>query len=98
MTKQEARKIATAMNLWRRGESGSLVMPRQNEFGIAIDVPTQPSTIADNIRNSAINWPHFAGDVECHILYAFASVFELSDFQAIQDRTFMLFVAEALES
>lgn len=99
MTKQEARKIATAMNAWRRDLDCIMSMPHTaTEFGLAIDLLTQPSTIAENIRNAAINWPQFLGGVECHILYAFASVFELSDFESIEDRTFMLFVAEALES
>jgi hypothetical protein len=59
-------------------------------------------TIAETIREAAINWPVFLGDVECGILDAFAGDnwshkpwFE--EETQIQNRTFMLIVAEALE-
>jgi hypothetical protein len=63
-------------------------------------------TIAETIRDAAINWPVFLGDVECEILYAFDSFIPWSWMSAmrredeeseLQARTFMLFVAEALE-
>jgi hypothetical protein len=98
MTKTEARTIATAMNAWRRGETGDLCMPATPEqFGIAIDILTGPSTIADNIRNAAINWPEFLGNVECHVLMAFAQPMESPYSRDFTHRMFMLFVAEALD-
>jgi hypothetical protein len=68
------------------------------------------SSIVQNIRNAAINWPQFLGDVECGILDAFSEIeagdlhwsspchFSRNGSRHQQARTFMLFVAEALES
>lgn len=98
MTKQEARKIATAMNNWRRDLSLGPPMPCAFDFGRALDVLTQPSTIAENIRNAAINWPQFLGPVESHILYSFLGIMEHPDFGSIDGRMFLLLTAEALES
>jgi len=68
-------------------------------------------TIAQEIRNAAINWPQFIGDVECDVAQAFDDV----PYNRIhtyltsapddgcwkgyeyQARIFMLLVAEALE-
>jgi hypothetical protein len=113
MTKTEARQIATSMNAWRRDLSCELLMPATpEEFGIAIDVLTQPSTIAENIRNAAINWPEFLGDVESDIVESFnkrhygngacsilaALQWAMPDSPtADRYRIFMLFVAEAIE-
>lgn len=98
MTKQEAHKIATEMNKWRRADTIYSMPFTPAEFGIALDVLTQPSTIAENIRNAAINWPQFLGDVESEIIYAFCKTMDWPKFDSVDGRTFMLFVAEALES
>lgn len=64
------------------------------------------SSIAQSIRNAAINWPQYLGDVECSVVSAFcywsewesAIIYkEASDDELIQARTFMLLAAEALE-
>jgi hypothetical protein len=62
-------------------------------------------TIAETIREAAINWPQFLGDVECDVLGVFGRgdeywVFFLNHWNQdhqFQARTFMLLVAEALE-
>jgi hypothetical protein len=62
------------------------------------------SSIAQAIRDAAINWPQFLGSVECEILdFAFNGTGEgfmhmKMRENKIQARTYMLFVAEALES
>lgn len=64
-------------------------------------------SIAQSIRDAAINWPQYLGDVECEILYAFCRhSFEHFYFkdgarfgslkEKYQARTFMLLVAESL--
>lgn len=70
------------------------------------------SAIAQSIRNAAINWPQYLGDVECEILDAFSEKTHLYGCGLVakkahwrksiwenqtRHRTFMLFVAEALE-
>jgi len=71
------------------------------------------SSIAQSIRDAAINWPQYLGDVECNILHSFCgewarSGFKNSNIQSylsgfygeegkVKARTFMLLVAEALE-
>ncbi len=64
----------------------------------AIAQPAQPSSITENIRNAAINWPQFLGDVESHIVYSLVGIMEFPNFGEIDGRMFLLFVAEALES
>jgi len=98
MTKHEARAIATAMNAWRRDDTGKLCQPDAREFGLAIDVLTQPCTIAENIRNAAIDWPQFLGDVESQIIYSFLNDDEIAGWPEIEWRWFLLFIAEELES
>lgn len=102
MTKNEARDILTRHNKWRRGA----YMPMQNQqaIGIAIDAICEPSSIAQSIRNAAINWPQYLGDVECGVLSAFCYWDEWEyalhygeKHDKINVRTFMLLVAEALE-
>jgi hypothetical protein len=65
------------------------------------------STIAQNIREAAINWPQYLGDVESEIVNAFFAPSEHScqDFDGTNFietyntfRTFLLLVAEELES
>jgi hypothetical protein len=63
------------------------------------------SSIAQAIRDAAVNWPQYLGDVECGILDAFSDWCQWQDSmlygnaaQKTQVRTFMLFVSEALES
>ena len=70
------------------------------------------SSIAQSIRDAAINWPSdFLGNVECEIIEAFTDVsdeenwaywmqcsgFKWATKEVLQSRTFMLLVAEALE-
>lgn len=99
MTKHEARAIATAMNKWRRDDTGKLRPPDAREFGLALDVLTQPCTISENIRNAAINWPQFLGHVESQIIDAFTNDKEyLRRLTEIELRWFLLFIAEELES
>lgn len=99
MTRTKARAIATSMNAWRRDHTGRLLMPFSSEFGLAIDVLTQPCTIAENIRNAAINWPVFLGDVESQIVYTFWACNEnAAGTSEFEWRWFLLFIAEELES
>jgi hypothetical protein len=66
------------------------------------------SSIAQTIRDAAVNWPpRFLGDVECQIIDAFGGTYEnaiwrpnsvLFGESVTRARTFMLLVAEALES
>jgi hypothetical protein len=66
------------------------------------------SSIAQAIRDAAVNWPpRFLGDVECQIIDAFTGTYEHARWRpnsvmfaesVTQARTFMLLVAEALES
>lgn len=100
MTKQEARAIATAMNKWRRAGIGKLPMPSVSEFWRALDVLTQPSTIAGNIRNAATCLRPL-GDVESQLAFAFMKddeTYYSGGTPSIEWRWFLLFVAEALES
>jgi len=55
-------------------------------------------TIAQEIRNAAINWPQFLGDIESEIVYSFygSMLFFPSNID-FDCRVFMLLVAEALE-
>jgi hypothetical protein len=120
MTKDEAR----ARQKWA-GMDGTIafhLIDRSadgwEETGLMMDAwleeNQKQNTIAQNIRNAAINWPKFLGDVECGILHAFfgdwaGSCSESSSIRAclsgtygteekMKARTFMLLVAEALES
>lgn len=76
------------------------------------DGSKRKSSIAQSIRNAAINWPQYLGDVECAIIESFSdshygngkcSLVTALDYPFINEattlryRTFMLFVAEALE-
>lgn len=65
-------------------------------------------TIAETIRDAAINWPQFLGDVESNILHAFGPLTFCGEGgfneylwgtkeDQLQARTFMLLVAEALQ-
>jgi len=63
------------------------------------------SSIAQAIRYAAVNWPQFVGNVEGEILDAFIHWHEPNwadelhfDGDKVKARTFMLLVAEALES
>ena len=62
------------------------------------------SSIAQGIRDAAINWPQYLGDVECGVLHAFCDWAEWESQllygnydDQLQSITFMLLVAEALE-
>lgn len=110
MNKHEARAILTHHNLWRRGEADHMVSTAQ--LGISIDVVCQNSAITQSIRDAAINWPQYLGDVECGIIESFCDSHYgkaacsliaaldypfINEMTAIRYRTFMLLVAEALE-
>ena len=98
MRKYEARDILTRHNLWRRGEGGDYIRhPTPMEVGQAIDIITQPNEMANTIRQAAINWPQFLGDVESNVIDAFCNTMDWPVFDTDQGLTFMLFVAEALE-
>jgi hypothetical protein len=66
------------------------------------------SSIAQAIRDAAVNWPpQHLGNVECQIIDAFTSTYEHARWRpnsvmfaesVTKARTFMLLVAEALES
>lgn len=94
MTKQEAREILNRHNKWRRGGKTCL---DPVTVGLAIDTLTAPNEIAQSIREAAIK-NDYLSSVASHIVYAFAGPFEATQFDTIQRKTFMLFVAEALES
>lgn len=110
MTNNEARDILMHHNRWRRG--AGIDMQHPQAIGIAIDTICEPPSIAQSIRDAAINWPQYLGDVECGIVESFydrhygqgacsilAALGHPSCPQYLQNkyRTFMLFVAEALE-
>jgi hypothetical protein len=107
MTNDEAKKLLIAYNEYRRGNTDDF--PKPKDIGIAIETAIQsldkkPNQYAANIRDAAINWPKYLGVVECGMLdFAFnCSVdgfmhWKLRENQTIA-RTFMLLVAEALES
>jgi hypothetical protein len=74
-----------------------------SEIGMMMDAwleaNQKQNSIAQAIRDAAVNWPHFLGDVENGILDAFfASRDYWKGATDVQKRTFMLLVAEALES
>lgn len=112
MTQHEARELLKQYNLWRRGDCDGLkYYPSAIEIGKAIDTITQPNEIADSIRKAAIDWPQFLGDVECSVIAAFVDDYphkvsllsafshpRCSESLMLTGRTFLLFVAEALES
>ena len=96
MTRQEAREILKRHNKWRRGETSVFVAAAQ--VGKAIDTLTAPNEIAQSIREAALFGISFLDGTGYHMVYAFVSLTETSCLESMQDRTFMLFVAEALES
>lgn len=99
MNKTEAREVLKQHNLWRRDEAGILRDLPSQTIGEAIDTITQPNEIADSIRKAAIDWPQFADVVERNIIFAFAQPSECGrNYTLNQFRTFLLFIAEALES
>lgn len=109
MTKNEARKII------RFAHGGNIdtdaCLAPVSIYSQAAMTLAEPPTIAQSIRDAAINWPQFLGDVECSIMAAFAyesdgvdCIFGLrmqgtpwAEEDSNQSRTFMLLVAEALE-
>lgn len=85
------------------GDSESLDLTIAYQSGY-FDGKRCKSSIAQSIRDAAINWPQFLGDVECGVLDAFCEWSEWEDASVLgnktqkdQCRTFMLLVAEALE-
>ena len=95
MTKHKAREILKQHNKWRRGGDGEVEHPVI--IGKAIDTLTTPNEMVQSIRDAAIN-NDYLSSVASHIVYAFTAPFEATQFDTIQRRIFMLFVAEALES
>ena len=72
-------------------------------------VERSKSSIAQAIRDAAVNWPQFVGVVESRIIDSFCNIFEnfnvywrfdgqVMKADSVDGRTFMLLVAEALES
>lgn len=109
LTKSEAKEILRRHNNWRRGDDSEMESPAI--LGQAIDALTAPNEIAQEIRYAAMNWPSFINNLECDILDAFATYPHIyghnwrNDLQGwngkiakIQALTFILLVAEALES
>ena len=94
-TKHEAREILKSHNKWRRGGKTCL---DPVAVGLAIDTLTAPNEIAQSIREAALFGISFLDGTGYHMVYAFVSLTETSCLESMQDRTFMLFVAEALES
>lgn len=101
MTKSEAKQILKLHNEWRRG--GALNMQSPKDIGLALSVVCRPNEIAQSIRDAAINWPQYLGDVECEIIHSFTKndwrfwLYAPSSEFENQCRTYMLLVAEALE-
>lgn len=98
MTKNEALQMALEMIEFNKHE-------RRHVRWAIKEALCEPS-IAQSIRDAAINWPHDLGGVEFEILCAFCKhSFEALGFKdglcfddgKDQARTFMLLVAEALE-
>lgn len=91
------------------GDSESLDLTVAYQSGY-FDGKRSKSSIAQSIRDAAINWPQFLGDVECAIMAAFAYESEGIDWifglhmqgtpwaeeESNHYLTFMLLVAEAL--
>jgi hypothetical protein len=88
-----------------------ITMQEFKQVGIAIDVLTQskPRTeLSQAIYDAAVNWPQFLGNVECDVIDVFMCYGQnprkwsnclrgwFGEEGKIQARTFMLFVAEAL--
>jgi hypothetical protein len=112
MTLHEAKEILKEYINWQR-YSYSISAPNScSKFCEAIDRVLQGTEIAQNIRNAAINWPHFLADVECGIIKAYCEYWtqdfynyyyglhntETKEEQFNQSLVFMLLVAEELES
>jgi len=62
MTKNDARNILIHHNKWRRGQVTVMMRPR--DLGDAVDTICEPPTIAQSIRDAAINWPQYSGEME----------------------------------
>lgn len=108
--KNRSKKILRSHNKWRRGDS-DLQMESPEILGQAIDALTAPNEMAQEIRDAAMHWPSFIGDVECGIIDNFATYQQIyghdwrndlagwnGEIGKTQALTFLLFVAEALES
>lgn len=113
MTKNEARDLAfkarcIASGMTYNGSKSEAVAKHLlYEWAMHLETAEQPKSIAERIRDAAINWHQFLGDLECSVLDAFCHPREDFDFldnlrygnrkEKNQSRTFMLLVAEALE-
>ena len=105
MTKDEARQVIRLAHA-PHASAGQL-----STYTSAAKTLAEPPSIAQAIRDAAINWPQYLGGVECSIMAAFAYEGERDDCifglhmagiawaeeETIQSRTYMLLVAEALE-
>lgn len=104
MDKEEALKVAKEFNKWRRGANTEMLNPEV--IGIALDVlieaASQKNAIAEAIRATATSFPlAYLGDVECKVVGAFLGGRECRNGLVMNhavSRTFLLFVAEAIES
>ena len=110
MTKNEtrdmafkARCIASGMT-YNGSKSEAIAKYLLYECSTHLETTRQQPTIAQTILDAAINWPQYLGDVECQVIDAFCYPYQtpywqsdLRRYETNQARTFMLFVAEALE-
>lgn len=101
------------MEALKRGQENAAKIWTPEAVAEVLGTGCREPMIAQSIRNAAINWPQFLGDVECEIINSFCgdwtrTGFLNSDIRAylsgfygtdgiVRARTFMLFVAEALE-
>lgn len=105
MTKNEARKVIEIAH-WRTFADHCDGFTSFSPLDKAYIALREPPSIAQSIRNTAINWPQFLGDVECEIIDSFVGLYERANWRPNSvlftestntARTFMLLVAEALE-
>ena len=102
-----ARCIASGMT-YNGSKSEAVAKHLLYEWAMLLETREQSPTISQSIRDAAVNWPQFLGDVECCIIESFCidsrEAFYFKDglrFGTVkeknQSRTFMLLVVEALE-
>ena len=100
MTKDEARQVIRLAHA-PHASAGQL-----STYTSAAKTLAEPPTIAQTIRDAAINWPVYLGDVECIIADGFddwpanwakTAHWGCSKEYEFQTRVFLLLVAEALE-
>lgn len=109
LSKTAARKVLKAHQEWRRGRDNNMQPPEL--LSEAIDALCEPPAMAQALRDAALHWPQFMSHEDFQVLSAFLGDVttrqgkeEHDDFwcciygwEKLQSRTFILFVAEALE-